>query len=124
MRRRGGTGGGGARGRRKRKEGREGKEKGKGGEISPPQSFLKVGAYAQAYVKKILAKLIIRVISFELTEHVSPRYHNVSDGQTDGRSRCIARVLFSHTLLLKSYTVVRKWAWSGNVTIFVIFTCT
>ena len=30
-------------------------------------------------------KLIIRVISFELTQHIRPRYINVTDGQTDGQ---------------------------------------
>ena len=28
-------------------------------------------------------KLIIRVITFELPQHIRPRYHNVPDGQTD-----------------------------------------
>ena len=28
-------------------------------------------------------KLIIRIITFELTQHIRPRYHNVTDGQTD-----------------------------------------
>jgi len=30
-------------------------------------------------------KLIIRVITFELIQHIRPRYINVTDGQTDGR---------------------------------------
>ena len=30
-------------------------------------------------------KLSIRVINFELTQHICPRYINVTDGQTDGR---------------------------------------
>ena len=29
-------------------------------------------------------KLIIRVIIFELTQHIHPRYINVTDGQADG----------------------------------------
>ena len=50
-------------------------------------------------------RLIIVVISFELTQHIHPRYVNVTEGQTDGqrdgrttydsntalRIRCIAR---------------------------------
>jgi len=31
-------------------------------------------------------KLIIRVIAFELTQHIRPRYLNVTDRQTDGRT--------------------------------------
>jgi len=31
-------------------------------------------------------KLIIRVITFELTQHILPRYHNVTDTQTDRRT--------------------------------------
>jgi len=31
------------------------------------------------------AKLIIRVITFELTQHIRPAYHDVTDGRTDGR---------------------------------------
>ena len=31
--------------------------------------------------------LIIRVITFELTHHIRPRYINVTDGQTDGQKR-------------------------------------
>ena len=30
-------------------------------------------------------KLVIRVVSFELTQHIRPRYINVTDKQTDGR---------------------------------------
>jgi len=31
-------------------------------------------------------KLIVRVITFGLTQHVHPRYHNVTDGHTDGQT--------------------------------------
>ena len=31
-------------------------------------------------------KLIIRVVNFELVQPICPRYVNVTDGQTDGRT--------------------------------------
>jgi len=31
-------------------------------------------------------KLIVRVITFELTQHIRPQYLNVTDGQTDRRT--------------------------------------
>jgi len=63
-----------------------------GEERPQPYSTRRLGVFALDEIADVVAprcedpKLIIRVISFELTQHIRPRYINVTDGQTDGRT--------------------------------------
>jgi len=54
-------------------------------------------------------KLIIRVIIFELTQHISPRYINVTGGQTDRRTdgRNFGRTTYDSNTALSSTCTAR-----------------
>jgi len=59
---------------------------------TPPLFHPNFGAFPLNQIADVVAprsedpKLIILVISFELTQHRRPWYTNVTDGQTDGRT--------------------------------------
>jgi len=58
-------------------------------------------------------KLIIRVITFELTQHVRPRYLNVTDRRTDGQLTIAitALALRAHRGVKTGDDGLRSWAY-------------
>jgi len=53
-------------------------------------------------------KLIFRVITFELTQHIRPRYINVTDGRTEERTTYCSNTMHIADRAVKTYQCYNK----------------